>query len=147
MTTLVESVKARIEASVAALNGATEEVADLAELVKRSALPQRATAAFVIPLGFNGGIPDAATGIFRQLIDDQVGVVLVVQAPGDPQAKTALAKIDVLSKAVINAVAGWAPDDVIGVFRAVRGRLVSIAAGTVFFQIDFAVEDQLRIAI
>ena len=144
--TLIAAVRERIESQVADLAGRVEEVADLAELVRRGALPQRSPAAFVIPLGFNALAADAVTGLFRQSLDDVVGVVLVVEAAGDPKAKRAIDKVDVLKDAVLVAMCGWGPAGAIGEFRAQRGRLVSVAAGTVIYQIDFAIQDQLRIA-
>jgi hypothetical protein len=143
--TLVDQVKARIEAKVAALAGRLEEVADLAELVAAGALPQRMPWAFVIPLGFNGREPADAAGLFIQTLDETVGVVLLVEAVGDPKAKRAIATIDLLVIDVRNALCGFVPDGEIGDFRATRGRLVSVANGVVIYQLDFAIPAQLRI--
>lgn len=145
--TLITDVKTRIEAEVAALTGRMEEVADLAELVRQKALPQRSPAGYVIPLGFNGrSADDGVIGLYRQMLDEVVGVVLVVEALGDSKAKRALATIDDLVTAVVEAVCGWsANEDAIDDFRAVRGRLVSVTAGVVIYQLDFAVQRQLRI--
>ena len=52
MTTLEDSVKQRIEATVPQLVGAIDEAADLAALISANALPQREVFAFVLPLGF-----------------------------------------------------------------------------------------------
>lgn len=144
--TLVADIKARIEAGVPALAGRLEEVADLAALIAAGVLPQRSPAGYVIPLGFNGREPADAAGLFIQSLDETVGVVLVVEAAGDPKAKRALATVDALDIAVRNAVCGYVPAGAIGEFRAVRGRLVSVTAGTVIYQIDFAIQTQLRIA-
>ncbi|MEX2480198.1 MAG: hypothetical protein WD928_04985 [Gammaproteobacteria bacterium] len=144
--TLVSDIKTRLEAEVTALTGRVDEVADLAVLVSTGALPQRNPAAFVVPLGFDGGTPDAAAGLYRQSTTETVGVILFVEAAGDPRARRALATVDQLKDAVVAAIAGWAPDDAIGVFVARRGRLVSVNAGTVIYQIDFSLMDQLRIA-
>lgn len=144
--TLVADVKDRIEAGVAALAGRVEEAAELAELIRRQALPNRSPAAFVLPVGFDGGAGDAVTGLYRQPKTEVVGVVLIVEALGDPKAKRAIPKIDELVLAVLEAVAGWGPADAIGVFEARRGRLLAVNAGSVIYQIDFALSDQLRIA-
>jgi hypothetical protein len=143
--TLVETVKTQISAQVAALTGVLEEVAELSALVQQNALPQRLPAGFVIPLGCDGREPDAAAGLYRQSFREVIGVVLVAESAGDPKAKRALVKIDTLKDAVIAALAGWAPAEAIGVFVLLRGRLVSVVAGTVFYQLDFALDDQLRI--
>lgn len=142
--TLVATVATRIAAQVPAL-GSIEYVADLAALVRENAMPQREVAAFVIPSGFDDKGGDSAAGLYTQLIDDAVSVVLCVKALGDPKAKRAVPAIDELKDAVVGALAGWAPDDVVGVFRPVRGRLVSVTKGLVIYQIDFTLLDQLRI--
>jgi hypothetical protein len=143
--TLVADIRQRILDKVAALDGRVDQVADLAELVRRNALPQKSPAAFCVPAGFDGGEPDAATGIYRQAWNETVGVVLYVEAPGDARASRAIDKVDELVAAIVGAVAGWAPADAIGVIAAVRGRLVSVDHGAVLYQIDFALSDQLRI--
>ena len=55
---------------------------------------------------------------------------------------------------VIFALAGWAPEDSdpetdgtdpIGVLVLRRGRVNSLDAGTVFYQLDFAIQQQVRV--
>lgn len=145
MTTLVAQVRQRIEARVPALAGRLEEVADLAELVRQNAMPQRSPAGFVVPLGFGGREPLDASGLFIQSLDETVGVILVCEAAGDPKAKRAIATVDALAVDVRRAVMGFVPSTAFGDFRAVRGRLVSVTAGTVIYQLDFAVQVQERI--
>ena len=145
--TLVTDVRDELLASVEALADRVGTAADLAELIRRNSLPQKSPFAFVLPLGFDGGEPDAAAGLYRQGLTRSVAVVLFVEAPGDPRAEKALATVDTLEAAVLVAIAGKAPDEnAIGVLYARRGRLVSVAAGTVIYQIDFSLFDQLRIA-
>lgn len=143
--TLVADVQEELAARVPALAGRIGAALDLAELMRTGALPQQSPYAFVVPLGFDGGTPDAAAGLYRQPLTRGVGVVLFVSAPGDPRAEKALAAVDGLEAEILRAIAGKAPDDAIGVLSARRGRLVEIAAGTVIYQIDFALSDQLRI--
>ncbi len=143
--TLVSTVKDKLGADIPALAGAVDEVADLAALVTAGALPQRPKAAFVIPLGFDDRGAESASGLFTQAIEDAIGVVLVVQAPGDPKARRALSTVDELKDAVLASLAGWAPADAVGVLVPRRGRLVSVTAGAVIYQVDFALSNQLRI--
>jgi hypothetical protein len=84
--------------------------------------------------------------MYTQMIAEGVGVVLCIKALGDAKARKALPTIDTLKKAVRDALAGWAPDNVAGVFVAKKGRLVAAAKGLVIYQLDFEVLDQLRIA-
>jgi hypothetical protein len=145
MTELVDSVAQRIDSNVAALTGCIEYIADLAALLAAGAMPQREVCAFVVPLGFDDRGGDSATGLFTQMLQESVGVVLSIKALGDAKARRALPTIGSLKAGVIGAVAGWAPDNVAGVFRVTRGRLLSVDKGLVLYQIDFALLDQLRI--
>jgi hypothetical protein len=119
--------------------------ATLGELTKRGALVQSGAAAFVLPLGFRGGAADAATGLYRQPIERLVGVVLAIRNVGDATGDKAWIELEPLIWDVIQLLAGWGPDEVFGVFTLARGELISIDAGTITYQLDFAIEDQLRI--
>lgn len=143
---LAADVSARIEAEVPDLEGRVREAADLAELIRQNALPQSAISAFVLPLGLRARSEgDATSGAFTQAIDELFGVVLVVRVAGDVTGAKALPKIDELVWAIVNAVCGWGPDDAIGTFRLSRGQLLSTAAGASQYQLDFAIQQQIRI--
>ncbi|MGL5166637.1 MAG: phage tail terminator protein [Afipia sp.] len=143
---LIDEVVARLGANIAALTGRVEYVADLSALVDQGVLPQAATSAFVVPLGFDDqGGGTSAVGIHIQNILDSIGVILIVKSPGDAKARSALPKIDVLAADVIMTIAGWAPDSTSGVFEIKRGRMVSVMAGAVIYQLDFALTRQVRI--
>lgn len=147
MTTLIDAVVTRLGANVPALGGGrVEAVADLAALVEQGVMPQAEVAAFVVPLGFDDiGGGSSSAGAHIQNLNDSVGVILVVRAPGDAKARRALPTIDDLSEAVQRAIAGWTPDHTPGVFKVVRGRLVSVMAGAIMYQLDFQLTRQLRI--
>jgi hypothetical protein len=142
---LIDDVITRIGARVSDLAGRVRGAAELSALVKNHALPNETPFAFVLPLGLRGGDDEAATGLFRQSVDDTIAVVLLVEAAGDEAGEKALPGIDTLVDAIIEAVCGWGPANAFGVFRLVRGSLLSLNAGTVIYQIDFAIQDQLRI--
>lgn len=141
----LDAVIDRIGATVPALSGRVEGAAELSALVKSGNLPQQMPAAFVLPLGLRGGQAEAATGIFIQSFEDTISVVIVEEAAGDATGAIALPTIDTLAWSIIAAVCGWAPGDEVGVFRLARGQLVSLSAGAVIYQLDFAIQDQLRI--
>lgn len=143
--TLVADVKTRIASAVADLSGRVEEAAELAALVRDGALPQRSPAAFVLPLGLDGREPGSVAGLFRQNVDETIAVVLVLQALGDPKAQRALTELATLIDQVVNAVCGFQPAGAIAPLQLRRGRLVSVSAGTIIYQIDFALPKQLRI--
>ncbi len=146
MTTLVDLVAQRIDSRVPELTGAIEFIAELAALMEQGGLPQRDVTAYVLPLGFDDrGGSETTVNVHTQMLADSVGVVLCVKARGDVKARKALPRIDVLANAVVDAVAGWAPNDEVGVFRVLRGRLIPGASGIIVYQIDFEIMDQLRI--
>jgi hypothetical protein len=142
---LVDPVITRIDDEVPALKGRVEGAAELAALVREDALPQVMPAAFVVPVGLQGGRADAVSGLFRQNYVEVVGVVLIVAAAGDATGALALPELQDLVGAGVTAVCGWAPDAAVGVFELRRGALVSLNAGAVIYQLDFGINSQLRI--
>lgn len=142
---LADDVIQRLKEMVPALSNRVEGVASLVQLMQQNLLPQHTPAARVMASGIRGGQPDAAAGLFRQAIDRTVSIYLVyrnVQGDGGNQ----IDGFDTDLEGVIAAICGWAPGDQVGVFRLVNGGVQSMAAGTLVYQIDFAIGDQLRIA-
>ncbi len=139
------TVEARLSAAVPALAGRIGTALQLSELMKRNQLGVMTPAAFLLPLGLRGGSADAATGIFRQSLDRFLGVVLVMRSASDPLGAKIADGLIALIEAVIRAIVGWSPDAAIGVFRLARGELVSLAGGAVTYQLDFILDDQLRV--
>jgi len=143
---LLADVEARIEANVSTLAGRMQSAAQLAELIARKALPQVTPAGFVLPLGKTPrGEGEAATGVFTQMVDERVGVILVLRGHGDATGKTRLPDLDTLIEATIAAIVGWGPDDYPGVFRIAGARLGHFVTGTIVYELDFAIQRQLRI--
>lgn len=133
--------------TIPVLAGRVHGAARLATLLSTGGLPQVTPAAFVLPLGIRGGTPDAVTGLYRQGIDRLWGVLLAARHAGDATGAAAHADLEPLIEATIAAIAGWGPDDAFGTFRLVKGELASLSAGgALTYQLDFAIEDQLRIA-
>lgn len=141
---MIADVITRLEAKVPTLVNRIDGAAQLADLMRRNALPQQTPAAHVLPGGLLGGQAEASTGVFSQMYKQSVGVLLTVRS-NDRTGEKALAGIDTLIFEVIDAIAGWAPADEIGVFELTRGQLVNMSAGTLVYQIDFTINDQLRI--
>jgi hypothetical protein len=131
---------------IPALSGRVHGAARLSELRARGSLLQACPAAFVLPLGLRGGSSSAATGLYRQSVEWVEGVVLAVRAVMDASGAAALDQIEPLIEATIGAVAGVERDDRTGVYRLLKGELLSLDAGLLIYQLDFAIEDQLRIA-
>jgi len=141
---MIDAVIARLSSEVAELDNRTYGAADLADLTRRNALPQHTPAAHIIPLGLVGRAADAGAGAFTQMIEEAFAVILTVRNH-TPAGKRAMADLRGLIRRIVNAIAGWAPDEEVGVFRLTRGSIVSSNAGTVIYQIDFSITDQLRI--
>lgn len=143
---LLDQAIARVAIAAPDLAGRVESAAELAQLIQAGNLPQVTPAAFVLPLGIRGLAADAVTGVFRQKTAETIGIVLVVEAAGDGTGGLALAPIHALVQLLVGSFCGWVPNGEIGPFRLVTGRLVSLAAGTVIYQLDFAIDNQLRIS-
>lgn len=134
----------RLKERVAAFSGRVEGVASLVQLIQQNQLPGVTPAARVMASALQGGQPDSSAGLFRQSFDQTVTVYLVfrnVQGTGGNE----LDRFDDVLWAVIHALCGWAPEETVGVFRLLRGQVVNMTAGTLLYQIDFAIGDQLRI--
>lgn len=145
MSDAIALIRDRLNTNVPALTGRVEGAAAFAELMRQNALPQVTPAAFVIPLGLQGGAADVVAGLYRQEVREIVGVMLTLRS-FSRTGEQALPELDQLIDAIVNAVAGYAPADAIGVFTVARGSIVSMSAGTLVYQLEFSLSDQLRIA-
>lgn len=141
---LVGDVIDRLDARVAALRGRVSGAAELADMMRRNALPQVTPAAHVLPAGIQAGRDQAATGLYIQSVDRAIAVVVTVRSH-DASGARALGELDTLIDEVITALAGWGPDGAMGVFRLMRVPPPDIAAGTLVQEISFVLPDQLRI--
>lgn len=145
---LAESVIARLKERVPQLQGRVEGAANLVQIRAENRLPQSPIAAHVVADGLTGGAPGAGAGSFVQPFDETVSVILTfrnVQGMG-----RGLDLYDAVKWSVIRALCGWAPEgqsgeETVGVFRLARGRSIGQEAGTLIYQIDLAIGDQLRI--
>ena len=141
---MVPEVKARIEAMIPRLAGRTEGAADLAELSRTGAWPQHTPFAHVVPAGLQGRGATAAAGVFRQMYRELIAVVITLRTY-DLTSGDDVPDLDALIDDVLRAVAGWGPEEVVGVFVLARGSLIHNRDGVLVYQLDFAIDDQLRI--
>lgn len=141
---MIADVITRIEAEVPELAGRVDGGRAFVDLIRSKKLPAQSVAAYVFPSGIQGGRPDAASGVFSQMLTHRTSVVIFVQS-FDRTGSTALDKIDQFLMRVVRAVAGWAPGDEVGVHRFERGQLIESGAGRLSYQLDFSIDDQLRI--
>ena len=141
----LDDVRTQLEAQVGELQGRTGNAREFSNLVESGQLPQTTPHAFVIFSGMQGGQADAVSGLFLQSYSETTSVVLMVRTANDPLGDRAIDEITPIVRAVIKALAGWAPEDAIGVFQLARAELVGARTGVLVFQIDFTLNDQLRI--
>jgi hypothetical protein len=141
----LDDVRTRIEGAVPELAGRLGNAGDFANLVETSQLPQVTPAGYVLPGGIQGSEPDVTSGLFRQSFREVVSVILVSRVAGDPLSSKAIDELAPFVRTVVAAVCGWGPADAIGVFQLVQAELVGAKGGALIFQIDFALNDQLRI--
>lgn len=140
---MIDAVITRLKAQTTLR--AVEGAASLNRLMQSRTVPQGTHAAYVVPLGMQGGPENAAAVVFTQTVVESVGVILIRNAWGDRTGKSATDELREDIDAVIAAIVGWAPEPGPGVFRLVRGQLVGAENSAVVFQLDFGISTQLRI--
>lgn len=130
------------------LAGRMLEGTDLANLIERNQVPQQTPAAFVLFGGLQGGKADAAIGLYRQDYQKRVVIVLAERHAGDASGAKAMKTLSPLVERVILGVTGRTPaEGAMGVFVLVSAELVGLKQGVVMTQIEFALDDQLRITV
>lgn len=140
---MIEAIVTRLKARVPDLGNRVEGALDLADMLRAGRLPEN-TNAIVLPLALSGRAADAAAGLYRQGFAETIAVLLLARVH-DQTGRRALARIRPLIMEVVEAIAGWTPGDQLGVFQLARGRIVSMTGGSLIYQIEFTIDDQLRI--
>lgn len=140
LDTIIDLVKA-----VPAFQGRVQGALQLARLQQQNQLPQVTPAAFVIPTGLTGGAVTSVTGLYRQTVGEALAVVIVIRSADDPRSARAADPLAAVCWDVIHALAGIEMGEATGqlVFR--RGFLVSLADSAAVYQLDFDIQDQMRI--
>jgi len=140
----MDAVRERLEDRVPAITR-YGNAADFASVVEHERLPLTTPIAYVLFGGMIGRTAEASAGMFIQNVGEAVTVILADRINGDALGEKALKDISPLLGAVIEAVCGWAPEDAIGVFELRSAELVGAKGGALIFQIEFTLNDQLRI--
>ncbi len=149
---LLDHLRTRIAAEIDELPAERlQYAAELAELVRRDALPNAPLSGFLIAAGARPlGDGESGAGFFIQPVEQRVAVVLILNSASDVTGGKAVPRADVLEKALIKAIAGWMPaaeDDAVYTtdFRFAGSNVASLVAGRVIYQVEFSIELQLRI--
>lgn len=141
---MLEEVQTRIAAQVPELASRVYDAADFTEFLNATGKAKPTPAAYVIPAALVGREPSAATGGFIQGYTESVSVVLVFRST-DAQAGRALKRLRPFLFEVIEALAGWTPGNTAGVFQLARGQVLGASGGLLSYQIDFSIQNELRI--
>lgn len=142
----VSQAKARLEEQVPELAGRLGSAAQFSALVERNGVPSTTPYAFVLLGGLQGGQASAATGLFIQAIKESLLVVLFVRNASDATGAAAVDELTPLIRKVVEALAGWGPDDCPGVYELVQASIAVERPGLTGFEIQLSLDDQLRIA-
>jgi hypothetical protein len=141
---LVAQVITRLKAQVPDLR-TVDGAAQFAQLMASNQLPQLTPAAHVVPSGMQGGqVTASGAGHFVQSFQDGIGVILTFRN-ADPTGARAFERADDLIREVMRAIAGWSPVPGSPAFQLLRGSVANFSAGTLVYQIDFSINDQLRV--
>ena len=131
--------------AIPAFQGRVQGALQLARLQSQNQLPQTTPAAFVIPTGLTGGRVDAVTGLYRQTVGESVAVVVVIRSADDPRSTRAMDPLSAVCWEVIHALSGIEMGEISGQLQFRRGFLVSLADSAAVYQLDFDLQDQMRI--
>lgn len=93
-------------------------------------------AAYVLPLNDKAGRNEMANAVMQK-VDVRFGVVLAVQNLRDALGKNAQSDLDPIRKAVIAALLGWQPDTDHEPVLYGSGRLLQMADGVLWWQLEF----------
>lgn len=138
-------VMERLADRVPELRGRLYAAADLQAILSGAAAAPQGVSAHVLPAALSARGGESAAGLFTQIVDEVVSVLVVYRHAG-AAGERAAPEIRDMRMRIIAALAGSAPDDTAGdfVFRAARLQ-PPLPGGTLLDQIDFSIQDQLRI--
>lgn len=143
---MIDAVIEKLGADIPTLTGRVQGALDFMSLISNGKVPTAITSAFVLPYGQRGLEVTAMTGAFVQGVESLISVVLVLHNRDTPRA-AGVDPLQSLIDAVLQSLCGWSPDSPgQDILRLVRGALISVTGGLIFYKIDFAITDQLRIA-
>lgn len=144
MSGLVQQSIDRLAARVPDFEGRVSGAADLAALIARKDGPFQTPSAHVLPTGGTFGQAETIAGFFRQDHTRSLAVLIWVAAY-EATAARAVPTLEALEASVLAALAGWRPEGVPGNLVARRSALVDLRGNLIVWQIDFNIQDQLRI--
>ena len=135
----------RLAEHVPELNGRTYLAADLQALLAGAATAPQGVSAHVLPAGMSARGGQSAAGLYTQIVDEVITVLVVYRYTGAAGERAAPEIRDMRMK-IIAALAGAGPEEAVGVFEFRAARLQPpLQGGTLLDQIDFSIQDQAGI--
>ena len=149
---LLDDVQARIASTVTELpDERLQFAAELAELIRRDALPNAPISAYLLDGGTRPvGDGQSGAGFFIQAVEQRVAVVVIFNSAGDVTGGKVVGRADELLDRLTRGMVGWAPaGDAEHVyttdFRFGGSDPAALSAGRAMYQLEFAIGLQLRI--
>jgi hypothetical protein len=142
----MQEIIERLQALVPEL-GKVGGAIELAALLASKPQPRAKPLAHVMPMGLKGGALQNGTGDFTQDIDVAFTVFLTFSAVADPRGQKVAVDVHALQTSVLEALCGWGPEDAVGVVRLLHAAPIDLRPGALVYAIEFAIQDQLRIAL
>ena len=142
----LSEAKARLLERVPELEGRIGTAAQFSAMVERNGTPQTTPYAFVLLGGLQGGTADVVSGMFRQAIREKLLVILFVRNAADATGAGSIDELAPLIRQIVEALAGWGPQDCPGVYELADGQIMLERPGLTGFEIGLALDDQLRIS-
>lgn len=141
---MIEAIIQKLTAEVPEL-GPVMGAVDFGALVAGGKMPQTTYSAFVLPAGLIGRSAEAGAGAFVQTFDEAASIILAIRS-FEAAGTRAIDPLRALVMKIFETLGGWTPGDETGALVLRTGRLVSMQAGLVVYQLDFTLTDQMRIA-
>lgn len=142
---LVAEIAARLGDKVPTLRDRIGTAVELAPLMKSGEVPQAAASAFVVPLGFRASEALDATGLHTQSLYHRVAVILVIEYAGSAGGGETIPEVSRLEAEVLHGLAGYEPPSAWGPLVVERGALLGLKGGVAFYQVDFSIQQLLRV--
>lgn len=130
---LIDAVIAHLKTSVPSLKKVSGAV-DFASA--GTDLKNSTPAAYVLPLADKAGQNELCNAV-SQRVDVRFGVVLAVQNLRDARGQNAHSDLEPIRRAVIDALLGWNPDADHAPVLYGGGRLLQLADGVLWWQLEF----------
>jgi len=149
---LLDDVQARIAGKVTELPAERQQfAADLAELIRRDAMPNAPIAAYLLDGGTRAvGDGQSGAGYFIQAVEQRVVVVVIFNSAGDVSGGKVVTRADDLLERLKLGMVGWAPagdaeHSYTTDFRFGGSDPAALTAGRAMYQLEFVIGLQLRI--